>query len=177
MKRYAFIIPLFVMAASCAHVISGTNLETAMVNVPFREVQGHIDEYLGKKFIFGGIIADIINTKAGGEIEVVQTPIDRWGNVVAQDVSDGRFIVRTEKHIDPFIFRTGKEITISGMLVETQKKMLSGGEETYPVFEAAEIRLRPDDTYYRYPVWREPLYIPYPYYWYDPFWSGPFFYP
>jgi outer membrane lipoprotein len=79
-----------------------------------------------------------------------------------------------KRNLDPLIFRTGREITMAGVLTGTQKVMMGGVDYTYPVFEAKEIQLRPEE---RYPVWRDPFYYPYPYYWYDPYWNRPFLYP
>ena len=177
MKRYVVSIIVLLLFPSCLHVISKENLEDSITGIPFREVTQNAEGYLNRKFIFGGIIAETMNGREGSEIEIVQTPIDRWGNVVARDISEGRFIVAVKRYLDPLIFRAGREITISGVLIGTQRKMLGGVDYTYPVFEAREIRLRPEELYYPYPVWREPLYYPYPYYWYDPFRNKPFHYP
>jgi outer membrane lipoprotein len=174
MKRYLLMSILIFALPSCAHVISRENLENAVTNVPFREIQMHIEEYTNRMFIYGGIIAETVNMKDGAEIEVVQTPLDRWGNVISRDISDGRFIIAVKRNLDPLIFRTGREITMAGVLTGTQKVMMGGVDYTYPVFEAKEIQLRPEE---RYPVWRDPFYYPYPYYWYDPYWNRPFLSP
>ena len=180
MKRY-FLMSLFlILLPSCAHVISRENLQASVTDMPFSDVRTHPDANLNRQFIFGGIIAETVNTREGSSIEVVQSPLDRWGNVIDRNRSDGRFIVATKQNLDPLIYRAGRELTISGVLVGTQKKMLGGMEYVYPVFEARELQLRPDVVYYPYPVWGDPFYYPYPYpyYWYGPsYWYRPYWYP
>ena len=89
MKRYVVIIVALLMLPSCVHVISRENLEDSITGIPFSEVSQNAEGYLNRKFIFGGIIAETVNVSEDSEIEIVQTPIDRWGNVVARDISDG----------------------------------------------------------------------------------------
>jgi outer membrane lipoprotein len=178
MQRYLVMVFLLSLLPSCAHVISRENLDTSLTDIPFSEVRMHAGEYMDRKFIFGGVIAETLNTREGSQIEVVQSPLDRWGNVISRDISEGRFIVTTKAHLDPLIFRAGREITISGVLTGTQEKTLGGTEYTYLIFEAKEVHLRPYEiSYYPYPYWWEPVYDPYPYYWYSPYRYRPFFYP
>ena len=124
MNRYMSMSLLFLLLPTCAHVISQENLQTSIITVPFQDVLFQKDAYMNKKFIFGGVIAETVNSREGAEIEVVQAPLDRWGNVTSRDISDGRFIAKTKKNLDPLIFRPGRELTISGILTETQRKML-----------------------------------------------------
>jgi outer membrane lipoprotein len=178
MKRYILISLLFLLLHSCAHVISTENLQTSITDMPFSEVLKHRDANLNKQFIFGGVIAETVNTREDASIEVVQAPLDRWGNVADRDKSEGRFIVTTKQNLDPLIYRAGRELTISGILVGSQRKTLGGMEYDYPVFAARELQLRSDVVYHPYPMWGDPFYYPYPYYWYGPsFWYRPHWYP
>ena len=182
MKRYLIISLLFLLLPSCTHVISRENLQTSITNMPFADVRSNVDANINRQFVFGGIIAETVNTREGSSIEVVQSPLDRWGYVRNRDISEGRFIVRTKQNLDPLIYRAGRELVISGILAGTEKKMLAGMEYDYPVFEARELQLVPDAVFspYPYPLWGDPFNYayPYPYYWYGPsFWYRPYWYP
>ncbi len=179
MKRLFVLILLSVALVSCAHVISREYVEVAERNIPFNELRKNTNAYLNRVFIFGGIIAETRITGKGSEIEVVQTPLDRFGSITDRDLSEGRFIIETTKYLDPLIYRNGRDITFAGMVTGSRKQSLGGGEYVYPVFEAKEIYLWREDIYYvypyEYPYWYDPFYYPPLYYPYYRFWDRPYY--
>ena len=174
MKRFFMLCVFSVFLLSCAHVISSKYADVAVKNIPFAQFIKNTDAYVNELFIYGGIIADTKITAKGTEIEVVQTPLDKFGNIVDRDVSEGRFIISTPRFLDPLIYRKGRDIIIAGVLSGSQKKSLGEIEYVYPVFEIKEIYLYKEDIYYpyQYPFYRDG----YPY-WYDPFYTMPGYYP
>ncbi len=182
MKKILLSCLLPVLLFSCAHVISPENRENALSAVAFNEIRADAEQHADKTFILGGIVADTLNTEEGSELEVVQMPLDERGYVLMREKSGGRFIVLTEEHLDPLIFRKGREVTIAGVLTGTRTQKLSKKDYTYPLFRAKEIYLAPRTVYYRdtdygYDPYYYPYppylydwpYDPYPYYWYNPF--------
>ncbi len=179
MKGIFALLAALLILSSCAHVISEQYREAAVKGVSFSHVLKDPDIYINGIFIFGGTIAETANTKTGSEIEVVQNPVNRYGEIIDKDVSDGRLIVLTARRLDPLIFKRGRTITFAGKLVGTRRKLLEGNEYRYPLFKAEELHLWKPETYYYspYPWWYDPFYYPYPYpYWYSPFYR-PYFYP
>ena len=168
MKHYVLICLLCLSVLSCSHVISRAYRDAAVRDLQFALLIGNTNAYLDKMFIFGGFIAETRITDQGTEIEVVQSPLDRFGNVKDADVSEGRFILRVEVNLDPMIYRQGRYIVMAGILTGSRKKMLSDIEYNYPVFEAKEIYLWKEEQYYPYPDM-------YPY-WYGPLYSPSFYY-
>jgi len=169
MKRFIILCLLSVSIFSCAHVILREHRNAAVKDVPFNLLIRNTDAYVGEMFIFGGIIAETKITRQGAEIEIVQSPLDRFGNIIDRDVSEGRFITTTAKYLDPLIYRKGRDVTVAGILLGSRKQLFGEIEYTFPVFDAKEIYL-----------WKEEKYYPYPYlypYWYDPFYYPPFYYP
>ena len=178
MKQYIFIcILLSLSILSCAHVISREYRNAAVKDLSFSQLIRNTNAYLDKMFIFGGFIAETKMTGHGTEIEVVQSPLDRFGNIKDADVSEGRFILRTSRNLDPLIYRQGREIAMAGILTGSRKKMLGDMEYTYPVFDAKEIHLWKEEEYYpypdMYPYWYGPFYYPSLYYPYSPHWDRP----
>jgi outer membrane lipoprotein len=155
--------------SSCAHVISKEYRNTAVKDLPFSQLMRNPNACLDKMFIFGGLIAETKMTAQGTEIEVVQSPLDRFGDIIDEDVSEGRFILRTSGKLDPVIYRQGRGIVMAGILTGSLNKMLGDMEYAYPVFDAKEIYLWKEDEYYPYPDI-------YPY-WYGPSYYPSFYYP
>lgn len=179
MRRAALIFLMVCLLPSCGHVISQESRALASLDVAFPELQQNLGKYVNNVFVLGGFIAETAISREGTELEIVQTPVDRFGSIIDPDTSEGRFIITTPRQLDPFIYRKNRAITFAGRLTGSKKKMLGEAEYDYPVFEAKEIYLWRDNRYYIYP------YYPYPYYWYDlyplswyyPYRYRPFVYP
>ncbi len=176
----AVFLSLFLLT-SCAHVISTENRQAAQ-DVPFKSILANPDAHIRNTFILGGVIAKTTNREKETEIEVVQTPLDRYGSIVDKDVSEGRFLVITQSRLDPLIFATGRKITMSGTLTGSSKRTLGEIEYAYPVFEAKELHLWKEEKYYPYyypgyPYGYDPFYYGYQYYWDWPYWRRPYLYP
>ncbi len=183
MKRYLIIFIISFFLSSCAHVISKDIRKIAVKDVTFKKILKNPDVYVDNVFILGGIIARTTNTKYGTEIEVVQTPIDRFGDIIDKDISEGRFLAITPRQLDPLIYKKDRKITLAGRLIGSSIKLLGELEYSYPLFEINEIYLWKQERYYyiyrpgyTYPYWYDPFYYPRPYYWYDPLWHRPFIY-
>ena len=167
MKHVFIICILSSLILSCAHVISKEHRDAAVKDLRFKQLIINTDAYLNNMFIFWGIIAETKITSKGTEIEVLQSPLDRSGNITDRDVSEGRFIITTTKYLDPLIYRKGRAITIAGVLTGSKKRLIDEIEYAYPVFDAREIYLFKEERYFPYSC---------PY-WYDPFYYPPFYYP
>ncbi len=181
MHRLIPFIILILLLPSCGHVISRQNRAGTLSGVSFSAVRSDPDAFLQSRLILGGTIMETTTKEKGAEIEVIQHPIDRFGYIIDPDLSDGRFLVSSDRQLDPLIFKQGRQVTISGILVGSAKRRLGEAEYRYPVLEAREIHLWKEPGPYPagpYPYWYDPYwpYRPYPY-WYDPYWPRPHIYP
>jgi outer membrane lipoprotein len=179
MKRLLLASALAALLLSgCAHAISGGLRGQARTDVPFREVAGSPSFYKGYLFIWGGTIVRTTAAERWSEVEVVENPLDRYGAVKNEDVSGGRFLVRSERFLDPLIFEKGRKVTVAGVLVGSVNRRIDDASYTYPVLEPREIHLWREEEYYDRP-YHYPYYDPWwdrwPYRrygpWCDPFWD------
>jgi len=126
----------------------------------FAEVLRDPDRFMGKKVLWGGVIAGTTNTQAGTLIKVRQADLDFETRPKDLDTSQGRFLVKYDGFLDPAIYASGREITVIGEVVGKEAIPLGETHYTYPVIRAEEMHL-----------WEERKGNPYPYY-YDPwFWD------
>ena len=181
MKRYIILLIMSQCILSCAHVISDDFRSKAAQDVSFHLLIRNTAAYMHGLFIFGGTIVETKNTTEGTEIEVLQNPLDRLGHVTDSDISEGRFIIRSQEYLDPLIYRKEREITVAGILTGSRKRPLGEIEYTYPVFDAEEIYLFKEERYYPYPnlypYGYDQYYYPPFYYPYNPFRYRPYMYP
>lgn len=166
MKRMLLYISVAALLSSCAaHVISRDVREGAVKDVSFRVAKENIETYKGMKFIWGGFIAATRFTEEGAFLEVVQNPVDDYGDIVDTDVSQGRFLAFTEKDLDPLIYEKGRLVTVAGELTGSKTVKRKNRDYTYPILTLEEIHL-----------WKEQDYVYYPYdYWYGPYWGYPYY--
>lgn len=179
MKKYTLLALLPVLLTACAHVLSREYVQNATPGVSFKQIAENPDVYLDKTFILGGTIAATVTLKEGSEIEVVQNPVDKYGNIIDSDVSEGRHLIETPRQLDPLIYKKGRHITFAGKLAGSKKKMLGQIEYQYPVFQAEQIYLWKTQEYLMppYPYYYDPFFYPYRHYFFDPFWYWPYPYP
>lgn len=152
-----------VMMSSCSHVISEQTRKSARHDVTFTQVAKDPLMYDGSLFIWGGVIVKTKITDSGATIEVRQSPLDSYGTPKDTDVSEGRFLVKSDRHLDPLIFEKDREVTVAGVLTGTARGRIGDTEYEYPVLEAREIYLWKEDEYYYYPYYDPWLFGP-PYY-------------
>lgn len=183
MRRLCLLALGLIILSSCTYAISRNIRTQAVRGVSFTDVRDNVDKYRGLIFIWGGFI--VSNTAKDGTtvLEVVQNPLDSFGEVVNTDVSEGRFLAETKMTLDPSIYSKNRVVTVAGRLEGGREKPLDGRQYFYPVLEIIEIRLWPESrSYYavpyseRYPYVYPYGYPPYYYPYYDPFFYDPFYY-
>jgi len=129
---------------SCAPIVS-KEVRARASDAPFREAVRNPDRYRGMTFIWGGAIVQTKQADSASLMEVVQNPLTGRGAVADRDVSYGRFLVRSQKLLDPLIYRAGRLVTVAGELVDTRRGKIGEGEYLYPVLSADEIHLLGED--------------------------------
>jgi outer membrane lipoprotein len=156
--------------SGCAHVISKDLRKTADLSLGLAQVIQNPAAYKGKTVVWGGEIILTENQQGGTTlIEIFQRPLDTWGEPKGTLASEGRFLALVEKPLDPYLFRTGKRITVGGEIQGEETRPLGKGNYRYPLLLAREVHLW---EYYYYPYYYYPYYY-YPYY-YNPWWWGPY---
>jgi len=160
-----FLTILFLFLTGCAHVISKDLRVKADPSLTFGEVYQNPNAYQGKTVIWGGEIIDTTNQKDGTTfVEIFQLPLSRWGEPNDRYPSGGRFLIVTEKYLDPYLFRRGRKVTVAGEILGEEFRKLGEMDYRYPLLSGNQVHL-----------WRDYYARPYtsPYY-YDPWWGFPY---
>jgi outer membrane lipoprotein len=162
---------IILIISSCAPVLRPETMEIASRDVPLSAMREDPSAYLGKLYVMGGIIIETKFTEEGSLIEALYVPVDSRGYLRSLEESNGRFLALFPKesgHLDPLLYRKGREITLSGEFIGLRKGRLDEIEYTYPLFEIREIYLWPRIREYYYmppPYYPPPPFYPYPYWW------------
>lgn len=172
--RFLVLSSALIGVSGCAYPISKEIRREVTEDLTFPMVLENPTEYAGDIVLWGGKIIETINQKDGTEIIVLETSLDYLERPENDHESKGRFIAKTQKFLDPAIYKKGRKITVAGEIIGKETMPLGKGEYTYPVIMVKQLHLwKP--MRYRYDYW--PGYGPTYYdYWYSP-WYYPLYYP
>lgn len=166
-RLQGFLLIPFFFITGCAHVISNDLRAKADPSLTFIAVFENPNAYQGKTVIWGGEIIKTINQKDGTTlIEIFQLPLSRTGEPNETYPSEGRFLILTDKYLDPYLFKQERKITVAGEILGEEFRKLGEMDYRYPLLSGKQIHL-----------WRE-HYYPGPYYYpyyYDPWWGYPIY--
>jgi outer membrane lipoprotein len=161
--KYFFFILILFYAPRCAHVISQDLRSKASPSLSFNEISANPGVYKGQTVVWGGEIIEFVNQKDGTSIiEVSQRPLDEYGRPNTSWKSEGRFLIKSDKHLDNYSYKMGTKITVGGEILGAETKNVGGSEYRYPLVNGKEI--------YSY---NEPNFRDDPFY--DPWWHYPYY--
>jgi outer membrane lipoprotein len=157
---------LILLPFACASVITEEIRDKANDSISFSQVLQKPDAYKGQMVVWGGEVIKSEAQKDGSMlIEVFQRPLGIRDSPDVYSESEGRFIIKAKKFLDPYAYRTGRKITVAGVIEGEEERPLGQMSYRYPVIINKEIYLW-DESYYQ-PV-RDTsldlfLYDPWPY--------------
>jgi len=131
--------------------------------------------------VLGGYILELQNEPVGSVLTLLQAPLDFENKPKSRDLSEGRFVLTTDRFLDPEVYVNDRQLTVGGRISGVREETVGGMTYRYPVIEAQEIHLWPKEVYPPYPPPYYPFYGPgYPWYpwgypWYPwgyPWWDG-----
>ena len=177
MKKLLYLLILMALSPGCAPVISRDALDLVDPDITFADLQNDPAGYRGKTVLLGGVIVNTSVEEDGTLLEIYQTALDRLGEPIHLDRSQGRFLAFYDGFLDSEIWRKGRKVTIAGTVEGEKTGKLGNLQYRYPYLRVREIHLW-EERIYRYE--------PYPWYpwgppgpwspWWDPWWD-PFWYP
>jgi outer membrane lipoprotein len=174
MKRLWSGIGLLAMAgllSGCGSVLSKDALYSVNYEVDYALLKADPASHVGKSLILGGLILENEVSDAGTMLEILKYTLNGRDEPQNPDEANGRFLVKTERLLDPSIYKAGRLVTLVGTLVGMETRQLQKASYHYPVFTIVELHLWPETTYrdrYYYPYY----YDPYPYWYRYPYWRG-----
>lgn len=136
--KMLIIAAALLMASGCGPVISENVLKTVERDIEFKSVVDDPASFEGRSVVFGGTIIKVENLEGATVMEVVQEGMNSQLKPVDKGASEGRFLVKFKRFMDPAIFSAGKRITIAGVVIGTETRPLGKANYRYPVIEPKE---------------------------------------
>ncbi len=142
-------------------VMSSRTMAEAEPTVPFPLLVARADGFEGRTVILGGYVLEVRNRGASTLLVVLQAPLDGGQEPLDADRSQGRFMVRHDRFLDPEVFTKGRKVTVGGIVRGLTREAIGDDLYGYLTLESREIFLWEKETYP--PPARPPYYRPYPY--------------
>ena len=161
-----FLLSGYSSLTACAPAISKQFREQATPPVSFSELLSDPNAYEGRKVILGGYILEVKNESDASLLTILQAPLDFQNRPHSRDKSRGRFLVRTDKFMDPEIYKKNRKLTVGGRVAGELEQPLGDRMYRYPVIEVEELYLLAEETrQYQVPdpYWGYWVYPWYPY--------------
>ena len=139
-------------------------------NPSLTRVRMDIDTYIGADVRWGGEITRIENKVDSTWVEIVRQPLRDNGRPIYGGKSDGRFIARFDKFVDPLVYEIGRPLTVVGRIDAKVNREIGEYDYLFPVVavegsflwkrsEPVPAAVYPPPWYYY-----DPWYYPWPYY-------------
>jgi outer membrane lipoprotein len=147
---------LFPLFSGCTPILKEWR-EKADPKLTFAEVFQQPEAFRGKVVIWDGEIIRTINEKEKNTlIEVLQKPLNRSAAPKERGVSGGKIFSHGRTFFSPYLYRTGREITVAGKILGEDIKPLGKMAYRYPLLLGKQVYLWRGYSYH-YP----PYYYPY----------------
>lgn len=131
----------------CAAAISEQSRALVTYHGAFDPLQRNPGAFKGHTVLLGGKIIETHTERHGSDIVVLQLQLDASNHPLDNDQSGGRFIVRTDRFLDPALYARGVPITVVGKLIGSEIGSIGELQFTYPIVELIEIRSWPAPMY------------------------------
>ncbi len=165
MKRLGRLLLLSLLAAfaaGCAIGIPKDIRDPAAEGPAIGEVRADPQRFRTAAVRWGGEIVSVRNEPSASWIEVLARPLSSWGEPL-DALGEGRFLARVDGFIDPAEYAAGRDVTVSGEVVGSERRPVGEYDYLFPVVEVRAVHLWPEPPLRRRVRYMDPL-------WDDPFW-------
>lgn len=158
--------PLLLLLSACATM--PPQLQGVVESPTLAQVSAQPEAWQGRMVRWGGLILAVENEPDITWIQVLAKPLDRLGRPQEDADPTGRFLIRTDRFLDPAIYSRDRELTVVGSLAGVVERTIGKRQVKLPVVQAERWHLWPKrESVQVYPYW---WYYPYPLYY--RYWPG-----
>ncbi len=141
MRLGIFLSVLFLSA--CATQTSSVR-QAPVDNVSLQTILNTPEAHQDKTVRWGGAVARLKNYADRAELTIVEFPLTKRGKPITTENSAGRFVVETDRFLDPLIYKEGALVTVLGSINDKQTLTVDEKTLTAPVLTLLDARVWPD---------------------------------
>lgn len=157
------------LISSCGAVMSESIIKDSNLSITPSNARENPEEFIGENVIWGGVIIGIKNKETGTTVEVFATALAKSLRPRGTGTL-GRFLIKTDKYLDPLIYSKNTMITVAGTIKGVETRKIDEMDYQYLIIKPRDIKLFKDDDdefehYPHYNPYYRPYYYPYYYPW------------
>jgi outer membrane lipoprotein len=143
-------------------------------DISFADIKADPERFKGRIVVIGGHVLNAKRLKDQTEVEVLQLPLDRSDQPIANLMnSKGRFLAFSKAVLDPAAVPPGSYVSMVAEVLGSQTAMLEDTTYSYPVFTVKSFKVWPKSQQYARPFpfwdrWNYPFDDPWTY----PYWGS-----
>lgn len=135
-----------VWIVGCAGAISEQARSKVTYEGAFRDLQQAPDKATGEIVMLGGKIIEVQASVDHTDLTVLQLPVSANHRPTHTDSSEGRFLLRSKRFLDPAIYSAGTLLTVVGQVQGSEERLIGKLPYRYPVIVPEEIKIWPPQT-------------------------------
>ena len=112
-------------------------------DVDYRQAHENSERFAGLPIRWGGTIVDVTNEEEYSEMQVLYYPLNAFGRPSLRQPNGGRFLMQSDKFLDPAIYVNGTEITVAGTFSGEIDRKVGNKTIQLPLISSAESHLWP----------------------------------
>lgn len=140
-------IPVFITIAillsGCSH-IPETIRHAPSHDIHLQDTKNNFSKHQNQMVRWGGTLIDVVNKENETTLQILAFPLNYKGRPDLSAAAQGRFLVKTNEFLDPAVYTTGSELTVTGRLVDENNRKVGQKVLQLPVIELQQIYLWPE---------------------------------
>lgn len=128
------------LLSGCAAPIDIGGAESTMTP---QQVVTMFDTYRGRDIAWGGVIINGQNLASTTQLEVLAYPLDSQHRPQTSDAPTGRFLAQVKGYLETAEYKTGRLVTVVGVLSELHDGKVGESAYRYPLLKASTMYLWP----------------------------------
>jgi outer membrane lipoprotein len=140
MKLYLIFIYILLSACSTLpHAIK----DAQVTDISYSQVSADLDSYKNTSVRWGGVIVDVENEENFSLMQVLFYPLDYYGRPEIDKFSEGRFVIKSAKFLDPMVYTVDREVIAVGVIDSEIERTVDNKSLRVPLITSDAIHLWP----------------------------------
>jgi len=137
-----YLIFIYLLLSACATLPPA--FEDAQVTaISCRQVSADLDSYKNTSVRWGGVIVDVENDENFSLMQVLFYPLDYYGRPELNKPSEGRFVIKSAKFLDPIVYAADREVISVGVIDGEIERKIDNKRFRVPLITSDTIHLWP----------------------------------
>ena len=137
-----YLIFIYLLLSACATLPPAFE-DAQVTTISCRQVSADLDSYKNTSVRWGGVIVDVENDENFSLMQVLFYPLDYYGRPELNKPSEGRFVIKSAKFLDPMVYAADREVISVGVIDDEIERTIDNKRFRMPLITSDTIHLWP----------------------------------